>query len=201
MLKVKDRILNDEIVEIKNFFEETQLSQLKNYFNSSPLEEFPFYRGRVVKLTPEMTDELRRLIESKLDIKLDPTTSKARIRVTNKHDQHHVRSTVHFDPYEFTGVFPLSYPTNTEDQGTRFYRHKISGKVKATPFVSEMLLNEHGHDLSQWEVRKKNDLGLNSVVFFNGGLFHGPPEIFCGESDEDGRITLDFFSNYPKEEK
>ncbi len=199
MLKLKERILNDEIIEIKNFFEETYFSHLKNFFKSSILEEFPYYRGRTVKLTPEMTDDLRQMIEKRLGIVLDPKTTKARIRVTNKQDQHHMRPTVHFDPYEFTGVFPLAYPADSVDQGTRFYMHKISRKVKASPFVSEMLLNEHGHDLSQWEIRQKNDQGLNSVVFFNGGIFHGPPEIFCGESDLDGRITLDFFSNYAKE--
>lgn len=124
------------------------------------------------------------------------------IRVVFEKDKGTEKTFVHVDHLRLTVLVYLSDPPphlTAENTGTHFYQHKQFknarfrelGSVK-NEFQNAICIRD-SKDLDKWDRWTSIPLKKNRAIFFDGHLFHSPPERFFGDSLMTGRATQHFF--------
>jgi hypothetical protein len=195
----REKIKNKEILIFDDL-----LTTHNMYSNLIPREQeskrHHNYAGTINLLNIQIQSEIRKNLEKYLKCQIEPTTFKARIRLTTQKNHLEFKSFIHADPYDLSTVTFLA-PDCIErfQMATRFYQHiqtglrQFSRKNAREFYISQMILENHNFLLKEWEewicVRYK----VGRTVCFSGYLFHSTPPL---ENLSQNRLTMECFGNF-----
>ena len=106
-----------------------------------------------------------------------------------------MKSWIHRDMTDCSAIIYLT-PDAPKNAGTKFYRHKESGKTYGRG-EDNVYLDKFAYNEDEWEVIEEVLNVYNRCVIFDGRRSHKSAEYF-GEDINDGRLFMCFFFNVEK---
>jgi Family of unknown function (DUF6445) len=186
-------------------------------FSKKPFyrDEAANYAGYTGTLSDALRSQLHREVERVIGHRIKPSTDPDQdlyVRLARRGDEKLAKSFIHCDPLRFTAIIYLTPPENVPDginYGTRIYERKKDGlntnhysKIKQslrgkwTSKEFEEVVKEcraNSFDLLYWKLVHDIPYKFNRLSIFEGYRFHSACSTYYGESNESGRLTLNFF--------
>lgn len=110
-------------------------------------------------------------------------------------DDNNTRNLVHIDgagQKNDSKYVCIIYLTPTQDEeGTKFYRHKITGLTEINSSKEFEQVSPDFNDESKWELESHVPFRYNRAVLFKSNLLHGHGRLF-GHDKDTGRLTQVF---------